>query len=92
VNTLYLLIDSVRRMAWFHTQPLPLGDDNVVLVDRLDGVGGALAVVGKLRVPSAVAFPRRGCSTGSPGRDVELSQLVRQVVQASSAVMAFVRP
>lgn len=51
IDTLSLRVDMERDVAWIHDRSVPLDGGNVLLVDRIDGVGGPLAILGAERVP-----------------------------------------
>ncbi len=72
IDTLYVLYDNSTNSAWLGERQIPLpGEDNVVMVDRIDGVGGPMVVVGTARLAPYVS-PICGTPTAPPRLDAEL--------------------
>jgi hypothetical protein len=66
IDTLFMRYDARTRTAWVHTESIPLGRANVILVDRADAVGGAPVVVDTLRAHLLFASDCHGTITRSP--------------------------
>ena len=88
VDTLWLLIDTENRIAWIHSERVSFRTDNVMLVDRVDGIGGPPKDVGTLLVPHAFAYQYE-CS-GRISRSPADS--VRAMLLRDSRIREFVRP
>jgi Spy/CpxP family protein refolding chaperone len=82
MGTWYMQHEAAANVAWVHTQRVPLGDDNVVLVDGIDLLHQPPTVVGTLRVPSTLFTG--GCRDG-----FDLSAVLRERLERSPEVRAF---
>jgi hypothetical protein len=86
VDTLWLLINADRHIATIHNTEVPFGLDNVLLVDRVDGVGGPPVGAGTVRVPDTFAHATR-CFSMRPSGDS-----VRALLLRDARIREFVRP
>lgn len=82
IESWYMQYDPRAHVAWVHTRKVPLGGDNVVLVDRVDVLHEPPPVVGTARVPSTVFTG--GCRNGR-----ELQDVVRAHLEKSPEIRAF---
>lgn len=78
----YMQYDERAHVAYVHRQPVPLGEDNVVLVDRVDLLHEPPVVVGTYRVPPLFTG---GCPPGTDWRD-----LLRAHLEQVPEVRAFI--
>lgn len=78
----YLQYDQREHTAWVHTQKVPLGEDNVVLVDGIDGLHRPPRVGGTLRVPPSVY-------TGGCPRGERWSEVLRAHLEKAPEIRAF---
>lgn len=60
---LEVILDRLTRTARILGEEIALEDTNVVLVDRIDGVGGPPTVVGRLSIPGDLASLHLDAST-----------------------------
>jgi hypothetical protein len=88
VDTLWLQIDGTHRLIAIQNHKVPLGDNNVLLVDRVDGVGGPAQSVGALRVRESFGLPTRCRVTPSPA----VRDSMRALLLGDARVRDFVRP
>ena len=88
VDTLWLQIDGVRRFVSIQNDKVPLGDSNVMLVDRVDGVGGPAQSVGTVSVREVFGLRTTCFQTPLPAaRDS-----VRSLLLQDARVRDFIRP
>ena len=82
IESWYMQYDERAHVAYVHRQPVTLGEDNVVLVDRVDLLHEPPVVVGTYRVPPLFAG---GCPPGTDWVD-----LLRAHLEQVPEVRAFI--
>jgi hypothetical protein len=87
VDTLWLQI-GVRRLAAIQNYKVPLGDNNVLLVDRVDGVGGPAQSVGAVHVRESFGLRTRCFVTPSPA----VRDSMRALLLLDARIRDFIRP
>lgn len=81
----YMGYDRRTRTAWVHTQEVPLGDANVVLVDGIDGVHELPRIAGVLQMASPVFTG--GCPPDRPWQQILVEEL-----EKVPEIRAFIHP
>lgn len=89
LGQLYMGHELGTNVAWVHDQKVVLDSFNVVLVDRVDSVGGPPMVVGKLRMPSYVALQPGTCGQRAQPQGLQWMDAVRAALLESPEIRAF---
>ena len=88
VDTLWLQIDGAHRLIAIQNYKVPLGDKNVLLVDRVDGVGGPAQSIGAVRVREIFGLRTRCRVAPSP----VVGDSMRALLLQDDRIRDFVRP
>ena len=82
-----VLYDTANELAWLGSRRIPMRDGNILLIDRVDNVGGPLDIRplerGDLRIPSTIA----SCAKPLP---MSVDSAIAATLLANAAIRAFV--
>lgn len=89
IGHLYMGYDHRDNVAWVHDQRVPLDSFNIILVDRVDSVGGPPIVTRKLRLSPSLAFAPGTCAKRGDPAGMRWTDSIRAVLLRSPDVRAF---
>ena len=84
--------DRSSNVAWVHNERVVLDSFNVVLVDRIDGVGGEPTVAQRVRITPAIALAPGECGARTNPTTMVWADSIRARLMRNSTVRAFATP
>lgn len=88
-GSLFLGVNRRTRTAWIHGQPMALDSFNVVLVDRVDSVGGPPVVAGRVRIAPSMTLAPEVCSGSSRAAYGPYADSLRAVLLRTPEIREF---
>ena len=84
--------DHRSHVAWIHNERVALDSFNVILVDRIDSVGGAPTVVQRLHIPPTVRLDEGACGARANPTSMLWVDSIRARLMRAPEVRAFAAP
>ena len=84
--------DRRNNAAWVHDERIALDSFNVVLIDRVDSVGGAPTVAERLRIAPTIPLAAGACAARSNPTSMAWADTIRARLMRSPQVRTFASP
>lgn len=88
-GSLFLGVNRRSRTAWIHGQPMALDSFNVVLLDRVDSVGGPPVVTRRVRIAPSMTLAPEACSGSSRAAYGPYADSLRAVLLRTPEIREF---